>query len=406
VLALVARIAGAAEEQGSAERDKFDRVPSHANPLVAQGLERVPVVSQAAVALREAVTRAAGRRPVRSTQPWPDGRRWAVALTHDVDVVEAWPVFTAMRLLELLRKGEHARAAASLGAAAREFFGSPAARGVAGLLDAERRHAAVATWFFICGTRTPTSFARGDVTYRPEGRAAIALIRQVLAAGHEVGLHGSFDTFRNARLLAEQRARLGRIAGTHVSGVRQHFLRMRPGETQRAMRDAGFRYDATDGFADRNGFRLGAADVLPAWSAARLEREGIDLVPLVWMDRALSKYAGVEDPEAWISDALELAAEVRAVDGLWTGLWHPNLTPALGYPGAPAVYARLVGGLVEQAPYVASLTSIVEWRAARRAVRISHFAEDGRAAVSGNGLGIRVPLEDERGVVDAALPRP
>ena len=403
VLAIVAGIAGAVEEQGSAERDKFGRVPSRANPLVAQGLEREPVVSQAAVALRDAVARAAGRRPVRLTQPWPDRRRWAVALTHDVDVVEAWPLFTSLRLAELLRKGEYARASAAARAAARALFDNPAARGVADVLEAEGRHAAVATWFFICGTRTAASFARGDVTYKPEGRAARALVRQVLHAGHEVGLHGSFETLDDATLLREQRARLAKICEIDVAGVRQHFLRMRPGETQRAMLDAGFRYDATYGFADRNGFRLGAADVVPAWSAPRGEREGIDLVPLVWMDRALSKYAGIEDPQAWIADALELAEQARAVEGLWSGLWHPNLTPALGYPGAPAAYAALVGTLPEQASYIASLRSIVEWRAARRAVRITRFAEDGRTELAASRSDIAIPLEDERGVVNASV---
>src|SRR2546430_9989656 len=57
--------------------------------------------------------------------------------------------------------------------------------------------------------------------------------------------------------------------------------------------------------------------------------------PFTWMDRALSKYRGIEDPAAWSKDALELATTARAVGGLWVGLWHPNLTPALGFPDAP-----------------------------------------------------------------------
>src|SRR5256885_8202858 len=49
-----------------------------------------------------------------------------------------------------------------------------------------------------------------------------------------------------------------------------------------------------------------------------------------WMDRALSKYRGVEDPERWVAAGLALARACRDVEGLWVGVWHPNLTAPLG----------------------------------------------------------------------------
>ncbi|HEU5174205.1 MAG TPA: hypothetical protein VFT96_05575, partial [Gemmatimonadaceae bacterium] len=90
---LVAEIVGAVAEQRSAARDRFDRVPSSENPLVAAGMERDPIVSRAAQRLRVAAMRAAGSRAFGTLAPWPGGHRWAVALTHDLDVVEWWPAF-------------------------------------------------------------------------------------------------------------------------------------------------------------------------------------------------------------------------------------------------------------------------------------------------------------------------
>jgi hypothetical protein len=165
--------------------------------------------------------------------------------------------------------------------------------------------------------------------------------------------------------------------GANRAGVRQHYLRMWPGPTQRAMRTAGFTYDATFGFPDRNGFRLGSADIVPSSFA-----EGLDEVPLVWMDRALSKYRGIEDPNAWVDDALELAATARGVEGLWVGLWHCNLTPPLGYPGAPAAYTRLLAEIMRESPYIATLDRLVAWRRARRGVRATAVAPDGRCSLS------------------------
>ena len=78
---------------------------------------------------------------------------------------------------------------------------------------------------------------------------------------------------------------------------------------------------ATLGFADRSGFRLGAADVVPAWDAVADRAAGIEEVPLHWMDRTSPKYLGIDDPADWIRGALEVAATAREAEGLWVGLW-------------------------------------------------------------------------------------
>jgi len=143
------------------------------------------------------------------------------------------------------------------------------------------------------------------------------------------------------------------------------------------MAAAGFAYDATYGFPDRNGFRLGVADVVPAWDDRLRQTTSLDEIPLMWMDRAQSKYQGIEDPEHWVEDALETARACESVEGLWVGLWHPNLTPALGYPGAPPAYRRLLMALMARDPYVATLDRIVAWRRLRRSVRAKGITPDG-----------------------------
>lgn len=406
VLRLIARVASAGDEQHATEYDRHGRVPSSVNVLVRERAERTPVLHEAARAVCEAVERAAGARPVRYLARWPDGRSWAAAVTHDLDVVAAWPAFAALRWAELLRGGHAALAARAVAAAAASALASPVERGVAEILDVEATHGVRATWFVLCGTPTLRTVRAGDLTYRPESPRARRILARVRDGGHEIGLHGSFATGDDAACMAAERGRLAARTGAEVRGVRQHFLRMRPGATQRVMAAAGFCYDATFGFPDRNGFRLGAADVLPGYfDTIRAETVPVDVVPLVWMDRALSKYRGVELPDAWIDDALDLAATVRAVGGLWTGLWHPNLTPALGYPGAPAAFARLVASLVSEQPYTASLGELVTWRAARRAVRVSALAPDLQRVSFAAPADPRIRIVDRVGLEDRALTR-
>jgi hypothetical protein len=377
-LRAVADIAGAGVEQRTLARDRHGRVPSGENPLVTAGLERVPVVSRAGSLLREAVIASAGRRPVRLLPPWPEGRRWAVTITHDLDAVEWWPLFTGLRALELGRKGHLRLTTRVLAAAARAIGSDPLGDGVRLVLAGEARRDLVSTWFVLCGTPTLSSLVAGDLTYRPEAARTVAALQAILAGGHEIGLHGSFETSRTAGAFEAQRRRLAALTGREIAGVRQHFVKMRPGVTQRSMIAAGFGYDATYGFPDRNGFRLGVADVVPSWDEERRCSTDLVEVPLNWMDRALSKYRGIEQPDAWIDDALDLASAVREVEGLWVGLWHPNLTAPLGYPGAPEAFARLLDELGGLQPYWGRLQDIVAWRRARRSVRARALAADGR----------------------------
>jgi len=397
-----------ARERRSHARDRFGRVPAGENLLVSQEMEREPVVSRAALALRQAVFAAAASRPVRLVVPWPEGRRWAVAFTHDLDVVALWPAFTLLRISELLGKREGRRALRVARAAAASLAGSPVWNAVQALLTAERRHDVTSTWFILCGTPTIRSVRAGDLTYHPESRATRRILGAVAEAGHEIGLHGSFETMDMPARFAPQRERLMALTGAKIRGVRQHFLRIEPGVSEFAMSAAGFTYDSTRGFADRNGFRSGVADVFPVWYDDAPRTDGFSEVPFCWMDRALSKYRGTEDPAAWTADAIELMKVCREVEGLWTGIWHPNLAAPLGFPGAPDAYAGLMQAAVAEGAYVATLSRIVAWRLARRSVRIRAVSADGRVeAYATDPAASELTLEDASGArrerVDAGV---
>jgi len=398
VLQAVIEVAGAATEQRATARDRYSRVPSSGNPLVREGVEREPVIQRAALALQAAARKAAGTRPFRTVTAWPNGHRWAAAFTHDLDVVSWWPAFTLLRMVELARKGALARLGRVAAAAITNAGFDPVTQGVVGMLNHEANAHIRSTWFILCGTPTLRTMRAGDLTYSPESTRARGILAQVCAIGHEIGLHGSFATLDHPEAFREQRQRLEAITGPPVRGIRQHYVRIRPGVTEHAMADAGFSYDTTYGFPDRNGFRLGVADVVQRWDDTAKKPIAIDEVPFTWMDRALSKYRGIEDPAEWSKDALELARTARAVGGLWVGLWHPNLTPALGFPDAPPAYGATVAGVLAESPFVAPLDTIVEWCRARRAVRATAITADGKVEASaGANVQFQLRLEDAGG---------
>jgi peptidoglycan/xylan/chitin deacetylase (PgdA/CDA1 family) len=392
LLAFVAEVAGFGAEQRSTAADRYNRVPSAESPMVQASAEREPVVSVIAQKLAAAARSAAPRDALLILDPWPEGHRWAAALTHDLDVVQWWPAFTLLRLAELTRRLHIGLAARVLGSVIQSAARDVVWDGVRAVLEIEASHGVRSTWFVLCGDPTFASARAGDLTYSIDSPLARRILSAVTAAGHELGLHGSFATSDDHSQFTLQHERLEAVTGRPVRGVRQHYLRWRPDSTPQGMATAGFSYDSTFGFADRNGFRLGVADVVPVWSAATQSTLPLDEVPFTWMDRALSKYRGVEDPNAWVDDALELADVSRAVQGLWVGIWHPNLTSALGFPSALEAYTRLVGELRAREPYVATMGELVAWRRARRAVRAVARQPDGTVILSDALLDSRIVI--------------
>ncbi|HWA59634.1 MAG TPA: hypothetical protein VG692_20435, partial [Gemmatimonadales bacterium] len=380
----VVRLGGAAAEQRTAARDRHGRIPASENPAVAEHTERALPLQQAAETLVSAVRRAAGGGPVFRAKPWPSGHRWAAAITHDLDIVSGWPLFASLRWAELVRKGEFARSARAVAAATAGLTGSPVRQSLARILEIERAAGVRATWFVLAGDPTLTGWRRGDLTYSLDGRAARELVDLVLADGHEIGLHGSFETRDDGALMARERERVARVTGRVPAGIRQHFLRLDPARTPALAESAGFAYDASYGFADRNAFRLGAAEILPLWQDREQRPLGIVEAPLAWMDRTHSKYLGQEDPAAWIADALDLARQAREAGGLWVGLWHPNVSAPLGFPGALEAFESLIGALASERPWLAPLEEIVAWRRVRRGLRV-RLAEGGRTELVGEG---------------------
>jgi hypothetical protein len=394
VLTLAGELVGAVAEQRTDAADRFGRVPPSANQLVQGSEEREPIVSLMARGIRYAAKEAAGGRPFAALAPWPEGKRWAMAMTHDLDVVSLWPGYSAMRVAALASQGDFVRATRVALSAASSLVGNPVWHAADHVMAVERRLGIRSTWFVIAGSPTVASIRAGDVTYVPESRAVRRIIAAAADAGHEVGLHGSFVSFTFPDVFRGQRSRLAAITGAAPPGVRQHFLRMRPGATHAAMTEAGFAYDSTFGFSERNGFRLGVADVVPVWDERTKRPLAIHEAPFVWMDRALSKYQHVEDPFVWIADALAIAEACQVTEGLWTGIWHPNMSPALGFPDAPAAFEKLCSSLMAESPWATTLGAAVEWRRARRQARGLGVTAHGEIRLRTPAGESRISLED------------
>ena len=147
--------------------------------------------------------------------------------------------------------------------------------------------------------------------------------------GHELGLHTSFNTYRN-EVQTEKEAEILRRAmerggiGQEIAGGRQHYLRWSAPQTFRNWDAAGMVYDSTLGYADRVGFRCGTCWEYGVYDVAARRALGLRERPLVAMECSVidERYMGLGAGDEALAVFLGLKDRCRVYGGDFTLLWH------------------------------------------------------------------------------------
>ncbi len=191
------------------------------------------------------------------------------------------------------------------------------------IMDLSERRGLSSAFYFMAGTTNPSL----DGTYAIDEPFIGDLIRRIDERGHEIGLHPSYESFRDPAVVRREYHALQstlerqRLSLPAVTGGRQHFLRWENPTTWRAWEQAGLGYDSSLGFPDEPGFRCGVCFDYPAFDL--VEREPLRLLerPLVIMEQAL--FSTGADTERRALETLEtLRRRCGLFGGNFTLLWH------------------------------------------------------------------------------------
>ena len=137
-----------------------------------------------------------------------------------------------------------------------------------------------------------------------------------------VGLHPSYETCRNLKLVIKEKKRLEKVLEKPgISTSRQHFLRMLIPETFRQLEESGFREDFTTAFAHAPGFRSGTAVPYYFYDVEKDTTGELLLHPTVVMDACLITHLGL-CPEAALDKIKRLIDECKQSGGDFVSLWH------------------------------------------------------------------------------------
>jgi hypothetical protein len=200
------------------------------------------------------------------------------------------------------------------------------------LLKIEKSAGVTAVYNFYSDTRSK-NFKRWlmDPGYHVKSDRLKSLLRQLKDAGHEVGLHPTYDAWNDSELLEEQKKTLEKSLGSQVTYCRQHWLRFSWRDTWRCQANAGLQQDSTLMFNDRSGFRNSCATSWNPWDQIKGKSHSVSCITSVVMDSHLFDYNNFNDDERnnymkiWINECM-------AVGGQASLLWHPQtLTKDYGW---------------------------------------------------------------------------
>lgn len=274
---------------------------------------------------------------------WPDGKPFAVCLTHDVDVVSLYSLKQSLRSrkAQLLNSGGALQKVRSFVGVSIDF----ARLGIRAKqkdplhcyerwLKAEKQCNAHSTFFFWPGLSAVTKRHYTDCAYElfdlvvfDNQKCTVAeMIQEIDQQGWEIGFHPSWYSFDDADELKRQKDSLEKALGHDIVSIRQHYLHYDIRVTPAVQAETGLKYDSTLGFNDNIGFRFGTCY---PWNLYDLKNEKeltIKEIPLIIQDSAMLNPAKgmCLDEDTAFEYIKQITEAVENVSGILTLLWHPN----------------------------------------------------------------------------------
>lgn len=251
---------------------------------------------------------------------YPDNKKFAVCLTHDIDSI-SFPLMTiASQVAQAVWQRQISESLKIVIGSSWKLLLSKIskslnpARNFTQIMDLEKKYGAKSSFYFLALDK-----GNRDFSYRIEGLKKE--LRTIIDNGWEVGLHGGHEAYNNLDEIREEKERLENIIGKKVIGYRNHFMRFKVPTTWELLREAGFSYDATFGYADCVGFRNGMCHPFKPFNLNTNQYIDIWEIPLTIMDVTLGGYMQLDMPKAW-EITKRLIDTVEKYNGVITILWH------------------------------------------------------------------------------------
>lgn len=349
--------------------DEHERLTYDGSFQAKSGYGDVAIVNRYVSFLGELIE---SRLPVRTQPLWPEGKKCAIALSHDVDApmkhgASGGPLVAPHASLKrniqtnLYRIKWHVERL--FGSTGLEHWHFPF------IMDAESFSGFKSSFMFAVTRRFDhEGHPDYDVSYDAGAPRFLQLYQDLTTRDFEICLHAGYLSYRNPARFEEERTKLEELAQTPVRGVRHHAWHTGPDveASLEAHEYAGFEFDSSLAFNLRDALRRSVALPFRPWSE-RLGR-AIDVIqiPVALMDGHIF-YHRVREAEA-IRQVRQSIDRIREIGGVGAIDWHVRTSSPQSKQFAVwgRTYRALLDHLAGQEDvWVTNLGEICDWVRAR-----------------------------------------
>jgi hypothetical protein len=290
---------------------------------------------------------------------WPENKKFVVCLTHDVDELKKTYQWIT-RPWKLIKNRDLNGLHSQFLSLKQKIRGHEPFWTFESLMNMENELGVKSSLFFLNETSPVDIFDKK--TWHHYGRRynwndphVTELMRKIHSEGWEVGLHGSYNSYKDAQKIYEEKSALEQIIQDKVYGGRQHNLNLSIPETWKHQEDAGLLYDSTLGYNDCIGFRWGTS--FPFRPYHQKERRMLDIREIPMIIEDLPFFRLQNKKEAF----LQIAGEVERHQGVLTLLWHHSVMNEHEYPGWGLAYKKMIKYCQKKNSWVTSAKEIAQW---------------------------------------------
>ncbi len=300
---------------------------------------------------------------------WPSNKRFALCLTHDIDILQEYLWRERLRHLWRVRTAPGEFRAKIIGSflkqVARRFLAVPGLKSppLDSWLEVEDRFGFRSTCHFFADTIATRTwddvFYRYDDTVIYDGKKCPIgeVVGRIADAGWDVGLHGSHRAHFDEGILQAELESVEAAARCNVVSARQHHLTYDIRTTPIIQERVGLRIDSSLGSNIDIGFRCGTG--MPFRMYDLVGDRPLDLIqiPLVVQDNPLAALSA-NDEKLMVARCVELMERVARVGGAITLLWHNQHRPgSLMF----RVYERVLEEAAQRGAWGCSMSQLNSW---------------------------------------------
>ena len=299
---------------------------------------------------------------------WPNNKKYAIGLSHDVDSPLAFPFVRKHRIN--LFKG--LKANYRFLDEQKKFFLDlhPNAEFddrnwlFPEITAAEKKYGFSSTYFFAVINKYDRYSSEIDVNYFFEDDKFKQIYKFILENNFKIGLHASYNAYQASQRLMNEKKKLERTIKQKVLGLRHHFwhLGINEQQTLEFHEKAGFEYDTSISFEETAGFRRSIALPFYPWLEQKKRASKVLQLPSVCMDSQVLAYPG--NSRESFQKIKAIIKAIKEFQGLGVFDWHERTahTKNPDFKTWGETYLNLLDYLSkDENVWVANLEEINQW---------------------------------------------